>query len=88
MATNDIGDCIGPRLDDASHHYMITYYPDPKPKGNGYRKIKVEVKGEKLNVRARDSYWHGTVPTYGVASKTEMAVALGRISTTRRCRSC
>lgn len=77
MASNDIGDCIGHALEDASHYYMLSYYPDPKPKGTGYRKIKVEVKGEKVNVRARETYWYGAVPTNGTSSKSEMAIALG-----------
>jgi VWFA-related protein len=77
LSSNDIGECIGHALDDASHYYMISYYPDPKPKNVGYRKIKVEVNGEKMNVRARDSYWYGTVPTNGVSPKSDVAVALG-----------
>jgi VWFA-related protein len=76
MNTNDIADCLGRALDDSSHYYMLTYYPDPKPKGAGWRKIKVDVKGEKISVRARNSYFYGTVPTYGTAGKSEVAVAL------------
>lgn len=76
MNTNDIADCLGRALDDSSHYYMLTYYPDPKPKGAGWRKIKEDVKGEKINVRARNSYFYGTVPTYGTPAKSEMAVAL------------
>jgi VWFA-related protein len=77
LSSNDIGDCIGRALDDASHYYMLAYYPNPKPKGTGYRRIKVEVKGEKLRVHARENYWYGTVPTFGVSPKSELAVALG-----------
>jgi VWFA-related protein len=77
MTSNDIADCLGRALEDASHYYMLTYYPDPKPKGTGYRKIKVEVKGEKLKVRARDNYWSGVVPTNGVSPKSEVTIALG-----------
>ncbi len=76
MANNDIGDCIGRALDDATHYYMLTYYPDPKPKNAGWRKIKVDVKGDKINVRARNSYFYGAVPTYGTPAKSEVAVAL------------
>ena len=76
MNSNDIADCLGRALDDASHYYMITYYPDPKPKGSGLHRIKVDVKGEKINVRARNSYYYGTAPTYGSAPKSEVAVAL------------
>jgi hypothetical protein len=74
--TNDIADCLGRALDDSSHYYMLTYYPNPKPKGSGLHRIKLEVKGEKLNVRARNSYYYGTAPTYGSAPKSEVAVAL------------
>jgi hypothetical protein len=77
MTVRDIGDCIDKVLGDASHYYMLTYYPDPKPSGNGYRRIKVEVKGEKVKVRARESYWHGIAPNYGNSAKSELAVALG-----------
>lgn len=77
LATNNIGDCLGRALEDGSHYYMLSYYPDPKPKGTGYRKIKVEVKGEKVTVRARENYWYGPVPTKGASPKSEMAVALG-----------
>lgn len=77
LASNDIGNCLTRALDDGSHYYMITYHPDPKPKGVGYRKIKVDVKGEKLNVRARENYWYGPVPTNGASPKSEMAVAIG-----------
>src|SRR4051794_34575544 len=77
ISSNDIAECIGHALEDSTHYYMLSYYPDPKPKNTGYRKIKVDVKGEKLNVRARESYWHGPAPTYGVSPKSEVAVALG-----------
>ena len=76
MSSNAIGDCMDHALDDATHYYMLTYYPDPKPKNTGWRKIKVEVKGEKLSVRARNSYFYGTVPTYVTPAKSEVAVAL------------
>lgn len=76
MNSNDIGDCLGRALDDATHYYMVTYYPDPKPKGSGVHRIKVEVKGDNLSVRARNSYYYGTAPTYGSAPKSEVAVAL------------
>lgn len=74
--SNDIADCISRDLEDASHYYMLSYYPDPKPKGSTLHRIKVEVKGEKLSVRARNSYYYGTAPTYGSAPKSEVAVAL------------
>jgi VWFA-related protein len=77
MSSNDIANCIAKALDDASHYYMLSYYPDPKPKGTGYRKIKVEVKGDKLNVRGRESYWYGAIPSNGISPKSELAVALG-----------
>ena len=76
MNSNDLADCLGRALEDSSHYYMVTYYPDPKPKGSGLHRIKVDVKGEKLNVRARNSYYYGTAPTYGSAPKSEVAVAL------------
>jgi VWFA-related protein len=75
-STNDIADCMGRALDDASHYYMLSYYPDPKPKGSGWRRIKVDVKGEKINVRARNSYFYGTAPTYGTSAKSEVTIAL------------
>jgi len=75
-STNDIADCLGRALDDASHYYMLTYHPEPKPKGSGIHRIKVEVKGEKLNVRARSSYAYGTTPTGGSNAKSETAMAL------------
>ena len=76
MSTNDLVDCFGRAIEDASHYYMLTYYPEPKPKGSGLHRIKVDVKGDKLSVRARNSYYYGTAPTYGSAPKSEVAVAL------------
>ena len=73
--TSNVADCLGRALDDASHYYLLTYYPDPKPKGPGLRHLKVDVARDKVNVRARNSYFYGLPPST-TAPKTEVTVAL------------
>lgn len=74
--TSDIATCLQHTVEDSGHHYLLAYYPDPKPKSEGVRKIKVEVQREHVNIRARRQYYFGAQSVNASAAKGEIAIAL------------
>jgi len=54
--TNDMGKGLDQLLDSMTAYYVAAYRPPPHEK-RGFRKIKVEVRGKGLHVRARTGYF-------------------------------
>ncbi len=54
--TNDLGAAARRVVDESRIFYLLGFYPPPGKKPEDWRKLKVEVKGKGLKVRARRGY--------------------------------
>ncbi|HEV2472879.1 MAG TPA: VWA domain-containing protein, partial [Chthonomonadales bacterium] len=55
--SNDLGKCVRDAMNDSSHFYEISYYPD-SPEWNGeYRKISLSVKSHGAHLSYRQGYY-------------------------------
>ncbi len=75
MNSNNIADCVNRAIEESGHYYLLSYYPDPRPEGEGWRKLKVQVQRPRLSVRARNSYYVGVHGPRGNA-RQEVTIAL------------
>ena len=55
--TNDLTSCFQRASADAAHYYLLGYYLDATNRNPGWRKLKVKVKRNDVEVRARAGYF-------------------------------
>jgi len=68
-------DCFEKMADFTSHYYLLSYYAQPSERRQ-WRKLRVNVKGEKLEVRARSGYYSiGPTSDPGERRKSDIAEA-------------
>jgi VWFA-related protein len=62
MNFNDLAKCFEQATSDSSAYYLLGYYLTPDDRKPGWRKLKVEVRGEGMHVRAREGFYFGEPP--------------------------
>src|SRR4051812_35260686 len=72
LGRTEFSNCIFEAYNDAGDYYLLGYYLDAKQSKEGLHKLKVEIQGEKFDVRHRASF---TV-TNGATSQEDFASAM------------
>jgi len=55
--SNDLGKCVRDAMNDSSHFYEISYYPDSSEWNGEYRKISLNVKSHGAHLSYRQGYY-------------------------------
>ena len=55
--SNDLGKCVRDAMNDSSHFYEISYYPDSSDWNGDYRKITLSVKSHGAHLSYRQGYY-------------------------------
>ena len=58
FGSNDVGPCLQQAISDSNSYYLLGYYRERKDKKPGWRKLKVEVDRDGVDVLARDGYFY------------------------------
>jgi VWFA-related protein len=55
--SNDLGKCVRDAMNDSSHFYEVSYFPDSREWNGEYRKISLNVKGRGAHLSYRQGYY-------------------------------
>ncbi len=58
FGSNDAGPCLQAAIDDSNSYYLLGYYRERKDNKPGWRKLKVTVDRDGVDVLARDGYFY------------------------------
>jgi|GEM_PF-1373733 len=56
--SNDVGPCLQQAISDSNSYYLLGYYRERKDNKPGWRKLKVKVDRDGVDVMARDGYFY------------------------------